>query len=146
MNAVLRATVVCALMGGVSLMPGLDSAAAAHGIILSAASQSQHDHGAKGPEPAPAPMQATAHQMARMATLDARIETLVADVKMFTGDMKIEAMAELLVLLVERQSMMQRHMSAMHGRMMEPMKDGTPHVHPDAASEPDEMCAPEDQR
>ena len=59
--------------------------------------------------------------MARMATEDARLEALVADMNMFTGEMKLEAMARVLTLLVERQSMMRKHMMDMHGRMMPEM-------------------------
>ena len=87
--------------------------------------------------------------MARMATDDARLEALVADMNMLTGEMKIEAMARVVTLLVERQSMMRRHMMDMHGRMMPQMgaifapPAGRP---PDAGvtadSEPDEMCLP----
>jgi hypothetical protein len=88
--------------------------------------------------------------MARMAAEDARLETLVADMNMFTGEMKIEAMARALTLLVERQVMMRQHMMDMHGRTMSRMMDaitgppagGTPNGADAADSEPEEMCLP----
>jgi hypothetical protein len=58
--------------------------------------------------------------------VDAELKTLVADMNMFTGDLKIEAMARVLTLLVERQSAMREQMTAMHGlmmHMMAPMED-----------------------
>ena len=58
--------------------------------------------------------------------VDAELKTLVADMNMFTGDLKIEAMARALTLLVERQSAMREQMMAMHGwmmHMMAPMED-----------------------
>jgi hypothetical protein len=69
----------------------------------------------------------------------------------FTGEMKVDAMARVVTLLVERQSMMRRHMMDMHGLMMPPMM-GVAAPHPPAAgpsngnatadSEPEEMCLP----
>jgi hypothetical protein len=61
--------------------------------------------------------------MSRMAAEDARLETLVADMNMFTGEMKIDAMARVLTLLAERNLMMRRHMMEMHGRMMSSMSE-----------------------
>ena len=91
--------------------------------------------------------------MGRMAADDARLEALVADMNMLTGELKVEAMARVLTLLVERQSMMRKHMMDMHGRMMPQMgaisapPAGRP---PDAGvtadSEPEEMCLPPAER
>ena len=88
--------------------------------------------------------------MARMAAEDARLEALVADMNMFTGEMKVEAMARVLTLLVERQTMMRRHMMDTHGRMMSRMMGtitgqpagGPPTAEETADCEPDEMCRP----
>lgn len=86
--------------------------------------------------------------MTRMGTADAELEALVADMNLFTGEMKIETMARVLTLLVERQSMMRGHMMAMHERMMQTMMGATSAATeaspPDAMTtddlEPDVMC------
>ena len=87
--------------------------------------------------------------MARMATEDARLEALVADMNMLTGDLKVEAMARALTMLVERQSMMRKQMMNMHGGMMSQTgaifalpAGRPPDVGVTADSEPDEMCLP----
>jgi hypothetical protein len=88
--------------------------------------------------------------MSRMAAEDARLETLVADMNMFTGEMKIDAMARVLTLLAERNLMMRRHMMEMHGRMMSSMSEamgapptaGAPNGEVTADSESQEMCLP----
>ena len=87
--------------------------------------------------------------MTRMATEDARLEALVADMNMFTGEMKLDAMARVLTLLVERQSTMHKHMMDTHRRMMlemgavsAPPTGRPPDVDASADSEPDEMCLP----
>jgi hypothetical protein len=94
--------------------------------------------------------------MARMAAEDARLKALVADMNMFTGEMKVDAMARIVTLLVERQTMMRRHMMEtdmmeMHRRMMMPPiwraipgepAGGPPSAGGTADGEPDEMCLP----
>jgi hypothetical protein len=87
--------------------------------------------------------------MTRMATEDARLEALVADMNMFTGELKVEAMARVLTTLVERQSMTHKHMMDMHRRMMlemgaisAPPAGRPPDVGVSVESEPDEMCLP----
>lgn len=79
--------------------------------------------------------------MARLAALDERIQTLVTDMNMFAGELKVETMAALLTALVERQSLMRHQMRRMHdemmGRMMEHREPETP-----ADEEPGGMCAP----
>ena len=55
------------------------------------------------------------------AAVDAELKTLVADMNMFTGDLKIETMARVLTLLVERQTAMREQMMAMHQLMMHMM-------------------------
>ncbi len=68
---------------------------------------------------------------------------------MLTGDLKVEAMASVLTLLVKRQSMMRGQMMEMHDRMMRRMKgpiSGAPAAPPNAMVPPDrepgEMCLP----
>ena len=95
---------------------------------------------------------ATMHKgmMARMAAEDTRLETLVADMNMLTGDLKVEAMARVLTLLVKRQSMMRGQMMEMHDRMMRrmrgPISDAPsadpPNVMVPPDREPGEMCLP----
>jgi hypothetical protein len=87
--------------------------------------------------------------MTRMATEDARLEALVTDMNMFTGEMKLDAMARVVTLLVERQSTMHKHMMEMHRRMMlgmgaisAPPTGRPPDVDASADREPDEMCLP----
>jgi hypothetical protein len=85
--------------------------------------------------------------MARRSATDDRIEALVADMHMFTGEFKVVAMEALLTAIVERQSAMMDEMRRMHGAIM-------PHSVPDASpvwqdeegswldEEPGRMCAP----
>lgn len=98
-----------------------------------------------------APSMATMHKnmMARMATEDARLEALVADMNMLTSELKVQAMASVLTLLVERQSMMRRHMMDMHGGMTRqmgaisaPPAPRPPDAGVTAGSEPEVMCLP----
>jgi hypothetical protein len=52
--------------------------------------------------------------MARVAAMDDRINALVADMNMFTGEFKVVAMAALLTAIVQRQSVMRDEMRQMH--------------------------------
>lgn len=63
------------------------------------------------------------NMMARMAALDARVDTLVTDMNMFTGELRISAMASLLAALAERNKVMRDTMVKMHEEMMRPMTD-----------------------
>jgi hypothetical protein len=56
--------------------------------------------------------------MARMSALDARIDTLVADMNMFGGELRISAMVSLLSALAERNKVMRDTMMTMHEEMM----------------------------
>ncbi len=135
-------------------------------VVLSAtAASSQPAH--HGPAPAigdpalsqsPEPLSggdqsmATMHtrMMARMAADDTRLETLVADMNMLTGDLKVEAMARVLTLLVTRQTMMRGQMTEMHDRMLRrmsgPISDAPsadpPSVMVPPDGDPGEMCLP----
>ena len=51
--------------------------------------------------------------MARMASFDARIEMLTAEMNSFTGEMRIDAMAALLNALVEERQAMRSAMTGM---------------------------------
>ena len=80
---------------------------------------------------------------ARMAALDTRIEMLAADMHMFVGEIKIQAMAELLTAMIERQSLMREAMRPMRHHVMDSMMG--PAARPPAGSAHEEhgaMCAP----
>ena len=86
--------------------------------------------------------------MTRMAAADADLAALVADMNMFTGEMKVEVIARLLTLLVERHSTMRAQMIAIHERMTgtnsSPTSGVVNHSAPDAGPqidlEPGGMC------
>ena len=90
--------------------------------------------------------------LARWSAIDDRIEALVADMHMFTGELKVVAMDALLTAIVERQSDMRAEMRLMHGgQMPQILERSVPHAPPawsDEASgwwldeEPQRMCAP----
>lgn len=147
MNAMLRATLASAIVGGVTLLAGVESADAAHSVFQ-ATTPEQHDHGTTGNVPGRghATARESGDMMARLAAMDARIERLVADMNSFAGEMKVAAMAELLTALVERQSLMQQEMMTMHGDMRAHGKDAmmSPAA-PDGDGEPGVMCAPAEQ-
>jgi len=126
-----------------------------------ASPQSAHRGHATGADPAHSrhaqpsrDMQSMAamHQdmLGKMAADDARLKTLVADMNMFTGDLKIKALADVVTLLVERQSMMRQHMLRMHDEMMLDMRktigaasgDDIPGGVLTPNSEPAELCLP----
>ena len=88
--------------------------------------------------------------MARWAAMDGRIQLLMADVNMFTGELKVAAMAELLTAIVERQSAMMDEMWQMHGLITPSVTEyGAPDSSlawppevPRRDEEPGMMCAP----
>jgi hypothetical protein len=80
--------------------------------------------------------------MEQIAALDRQIQTLSTDMRMLSGEMKIDAMASLLTALVERQSLMESGMRTMREGMMRRMPE---HREPPAALPEEEfggMCAP----
>ena len=82
--------------------------------------------------------------MARMDALDERIKTLTADMNMFVGDLKVQAMASLLTAIVERQSLMRDEVTYMRDGMMR--MGSMMHMGPAQRAEggeSSEMCAPE---
>jgi hypothetical protein len=86
--------------------------------------------------------------MTRAATIDADLKVLVDDMNMFTGEMKVNVMARILTLLVERLSIMREQAMAMDELMMRgPMhpsggaSEKRPSTEPDMAeAEAGEMC------
>ena len=112
--------------------------------VASASAQTPvHPHGQKyvGPVHA-APASEVA---ARLASLDARIMVLRADMMMFVGELKIQAMASLLDALVERQTLTDQQMQRMHSQMMDwvmkPLAEPRAPEPPDEES-PEAMCSP----
>jgi hypothetical protein len=80
--------------------------------------------------------------MSSLTSLDKRIAQLTADMKMFTGELKIQTMAALLEALVERQTLIDAEMKRMHEHMSGPMNDRRRHAPPPSAPEPETMCSP----
>ena len=78
---------------------------------------------------------------ARIASLDARIAMLRADMRMFVGELKITTMAALLDALVERQTLVDEQMRVMQERMQNRMNHDVPHA-PPADQDPEAMCSP----
>jgi hypothetical protein len=70
---------------------------------------------------AAAPAHNHQEMMARIAALDARIDMMVADVNMFTGELKTAAIASLLTAIVERDKATRETMMQMHEQMMQKM-------------------------
>ena len=97
-----------------------------------------HDHGSTA-----------ADQAARMdkmmwsvTSLDKRIAQLTADMKMFTGELKIQTMSALLEALVERQTLIETEMKQMHEHMRGPMTDRPRHAPPSSDVDPETLCSP----
>ena len=112
-----------------------------------------HDHGSsRGEAVAPA-----GDLTAKVTSLDGEIARLVADMKMFTGELKIQTMTELLEKLVERQMLvdvemnemkwMREHMSGpmnemRNGPMNELRKHAPKWSEPETELEPETLCSP----
>ena len=115
----------------------------AAGLVLYAASASPqttaqppaHDHG-YGSHAEP-----SFDVTARIATLDERIVTLTSDMKMFAGELKVQAMAELLEALVERQALADHERNRMRDRIRD-LIDVHRTPPPPAELEPETLCSP----
>ena len=82
---------------------------------------------------------------ARLASLDARIARMVADMKLFTGELKIQMMEGLLEALVERQTILDLEMRRMHEHMSGPTNDlrhAPKWVEPEIELQPETLCSP----
>ena len=133
-------------------------------LVMSAAVASgQSGHQGHAAAPAPSASQSVqtprdARSMAmmhkdllgKMAAEDARLKAFVADMNMMTGDLKVEAIARVVTLLVERQSAMRQHVRNMHEQMRWNMMRAATDAPEETASdlpgstdtEPTEMCLP----
>ena len=61
---------------------------------------------------------ATANVREQIRALDTRIKMLATDMRMFSGEMKVEIMASLLTAMIERQSLMAGEMKTLREGMM----------------------------
>jgi hypothetical protein len=77
-----------------------------------------------------------------LTSLDKRIAQLTSDMRMFTGELKIQTMAALLEALVERQTLIEAEMKQMHEHMGGPMNERRRHSPPPSALEPETLCSP----
>ena len=84
---------------------------------------------------------------ARIDLLDQRIALLRDDMRMFTGELKIQAMSDLIEALIERQQLVERRQHK--HLMMQPRVGGMPDARapdpapaPDSEQEPESMCSP----
>jgi hypothetical protein len=88
--------------------------------------------------------------LGRMAAEDARLKALVADMNVMTGDLKVEAIARVVTLLVEQRLATRQQVRTMHEQMMGNMTRATTDTPEETASdlagstdaEPAEMCLP----
>ena len=108
----------------------------------SAAHSQGHDHGNATVTIRPRGAVAAPSVMAQVAALDNRIQVLATDMRMLSGEMKVDVMASLLSAMIERQSLMEGEMKTMHEGMMRRMMER--HESPTASleHEPGGMCAP----
>jgi hypothetical protein len=79
---------------------------------------------------------------ARIDLLDERIAMLTADLRMFVGELKIQAMADLIEALVERQALIDAEMRRIHEHMRGPTNDRRRHLPPASELAPDTLCSP----
>jgi hypothetical protein len=81
--------------------------------------------------------------MEQINALDIRIEMLAMDMRMFSGELKVDVMASLLTAMIERQALTEHQMQMMRQGMMRRMPERA--APPPVASvdvEPGGMCAP----
>ena len=120
------------------------AAAMAFYAVAASAQTPGHPHGQKHVGPVHAAPQVDV--TARIALLDERIVMLTADMKMFVGEMKIQAMADLIEAIIERQRLTDHEMRRMHehmrGPMSGPMKQAPPAVDPPIEPDPETLCSP----
>jgi hypothetical protein len=97
-----------------------------------------HDHGStRADQGAPVDK-----MMMSLTSLDKRIAQLTADMKMFTGELKVQTMAALLEALVERQALIDAEMRRMHEHMSGPMNDRRRHAPQPSDVDPESLCSP----
>ena len=80
--------------------------------------------------------------MEQISALDRRINVLSTDMRMLSGEMKIEAMTSLLTAMLERQSLMESGMKAMRAPMMGRRTEPREPPADSPEQEPGGMCTP----
>jgi hypothetical protein len=108
----------------------------------SAARPQGHDHGDPATTISPQGAIAAPSVMERIAALDKQIQMLATDMRMLSGEMKVDVMALLLSTLIERQTLMEGEMKSMRGRMMRGMMERRESPAASPEQEPGGMCAP----
>lgn len=79
---------------------------------------------------------------ARIALLDERIAMLTADMRMFAGELKIQAMGDLIEAVIERQKLSDTEMKRMREGMRDRMNDRSRPAPPPSDLEPETLCSP----
>jgi hypothetical protein len=112
--------------------------------VAASAQTPVHPHGQKHVGPVHAAPQVDV--TARIALLDERIALLTGDMKMFVGELKVQAMADLIEAIIERQKLSDSEIRRLHeqmrGRLNGPMTPAPPSVDPPIELEPDTLCSP----
>ena len=80
--------------------------------------------------------------MEQIAALDKRIQMLATDMRMLSGEMKVDVIASLLSSMLERQSLMEGEMKTMREGMMRRMMERREPPSASLEQEPGGMCAP----
>lgn len=122
-------------------LPTFTLAAAMAFYAASASAQTPvHPHGQKHVGPVHAAPQVDV--TARIGLLDERIAMLTADMRMFVGELKIQAMADLIDAIIERQKLSDNEMKRMREGMRDRMNDHSRPALPPADLEPETLCSP----
>lgn len=108
----------------------------------SAAHPQGHDHGDPAATIRPQSAIAAPSVMEQIAALDKRIQMLATDMRMLSGEMKVDVMASLLSTMIERQSLMEGEMKTMREGMMRRMMERREPPSALLEQEPGGMCAP----
>lgn len=112
---------VCAALVLMAGVPGYAQSAARPATVEQEDHQAHHPEGAEveaAPVPQPAQPAMQQKMMDDMKAMHAQLEARVARMNAATGDAKVEAMAELLSVMVGRHAMMCEGMMRMQGGMM----------------------------
>ena len=116
------------------------AAAMAFYAVSASAQTPTHPHGQKYVVPVHAAPQVDV--AARIALLDERIAMMTADMRMFVGELKIQAMADLIEAVIERQQLRDNEMKRMREGMRDRMNDHSRPAPPPADLEPETLCSP----
>jgi len=115
---------------------------AASATPQSAAHPQGHDHGDTAATTRLQSASAAPSVMEQIAALDKRIQMFATDMRMLSGEMKVDVMASLLSSMLERQSLMEGEMKTMRERMMGRMMERRESPSASLEQEPGAMCAP----